>query len=668
MIYNLIFSLTEVTFIFAGLLILHGLRKIIGSPPFYLAIGLLFVFMQFVGGSNLRVDTGVAGLDFPIASSVLLLPFLAALMVTYVSEGTLAAQRLIIGLMTSLGIYLYLAKCTSMQVEWSNELSANESTHLLGVLMGRGLHGMASSVITVTFDLFLIPIIFQRLRNMGCRLVVAVTGSLLLVELIDSAVYATVYNFWNPEWWRDFTDSYLAKAIFTLWLGVIASVYLVRSAAGEEIGRGRRTLDIIAAFFGTYGKTKALEENLRSTEERYRKLVQYAADMIIIMDTDGRIISANPAAERMTHIKLSECPFSDVTGIQPSAWETLLPDTDYAPDDSQTNIFRTPRENLVTCNGVVLPVSGVRCDISISSSIVDGRTMLIVFGRDVTERYHFEKEREELRLQDFHRQRLESIGRLAGGIAHDFNNFLHSIQGHLDIIRYMHPVSDPDVERHLGKVDEISEKAAVLTRQLLGFARKGNYNESEIDIGKIVSSTLELFMPSSAAFFCDVKVTEVPGEKPNFVLGDLIQLQQTLLNILFNARDAMKSIPESRRRINIISGCAGDLGLQSNPPPEINLMPLEHYCAIRIQDSGPGIPEDVIQRIFEPFFTTKPVGEGTGMGLSMAYGTLLAHKGWIQCENAPGGGAVFWMIIPNLLYSTPRAETDSDANNRLNGA
>ena len=140
--------------------------------------------MQFVGGSNLRVDTGVAGLDFPIASSVLLLPFLAALMVTYVSEGTLAAQRLIIGLMTSLGIYLYLAKCTSMQVEWSNELSANESTHLLGVLMGRGLHGMASSVITVTFDLFLIPIIFQRLRNIGCPLVVAVPGNLLLVELI----------------------------------------------------------------------------------------------------------------------------------------------------------------------------------------------------------------------------------------------------------------------------------------------------------------------------------------------------------------------------------------------------------------------------------------------------------------------------------------------------
>ena len=437
---------------------------------------------------------------------------------------------------------------------------------------------------------------------------------------------------------------------------MIASVYLVRSAAGEEIGRGRRTLDIIAAFFGTYGKTKALEENLRSTEERYRKLVQYAADMIIIMDTDGRIISANPAAERMTHIKLSECPFSDVTGIQPSAWETLLPDTDYAPDDSQTNIFRTPRENLVTCNGVVLPVSGVRCDISISSSIVYADNAYSFRAR-CPERYHFEKEREELRLQDFHRQRLESIGRLAGGIAHDFNNFLHSIQGHLDIIRYMHPVSDPDVERHLGKVDEISEKAAVLTRQLLGFARKGNYNESEIDIGKLVSSTLELFMPSSAAFFCDVKVTEVPGEKPNFVLGDLIQLQQTLLNILFNARDAMKSIPESRRRINIISGCAGDLGLQSNPPPEINLMPLEHYCAIRIQDSGPGIPEDVIQRIFEPFFTTKPVGEVRGWGIPWLTGHFCA-QGLDSVRECARRRGCFWMIIPNLLYSTPRAETD----------
>lgn len=668
MISSIIFALTEITFLFAGLLILHGLRKVIGSAPFYIAMGLLFVFMQFVGASALRVETGYPGLDFQISSSVLLLPFLASLMITYVSEGTLAAQRLIIGLMASLGIFLYLSESTVIQATASRVISGNESVQVLGSLLGRGLHAMASTVIAVTLDLFLIPIFYQKLRNIGCRLFLSVLGSLILVEIIDSIVFSTIFNFGRGHWWTEIENSYLAKAIFTVWLSMIASIYLARTTTKESHpGEGRRTLDILIAFFGTYGKAKALEEDLRRTEERYRKLVQYAADMIIVMDHAGNIREANPAAEKMTMRPLEGVNFTEITGIPVDEWSRFSPPPEHSLEETTGNIFELLQdETPYSADAVLLSGSDIRCDISISPLIIDGKKQLLVLGRDVTERWKLEQEQEEWRNQMSHSQRLESIGRLAGGIAHDFNNFLHSIQGHLDIIRYMHEVKDPEVERHLEKIDGISEKAAVLTRQLLGFARKGKYNETELDLTKLVESTVELFMPSSSALYCDIRVSSHPSILPHIVRGDLIQLQQTILNILFNARDAMREQPEARRRINIIIGNASDLGLQGEPPREVVPMEMSSYCAIRIQDTGPGISDAVKARIFEPFFTTKPVGQGTGMGLSMAYGTMISHKGWIQCENSPAGGAVFWLVIPNIAFMEV-VENSMDSTNRMSG-
>ena len=114
--------------------------------------------------------------------------------------------------------------------------------------------------------------------------------------------------------------------------------------------------------------------------------------------------------------------------------------------------------------------------------------LLITFGRDVTERRKLEREREEWHSQLSHRQRLEAIGRLAGGIAHDFNNYIHAIQGHLDIIKYMHEVQDEDIRRNLDKIDHITELAGTLTSQMLSFARKGNYQNVDVDIRMLVDN------------------------------------------------------------------------------------------------------------------------------------------------------------------------------------
>ena len=158
---------------------------------------------------------------------------------------------------------------------------------------------------------------------------------------------------------------------------------------------------------------------------------------------------------------------------------------------------------------------------------------------------------------------------------------------------------------------------------------------------EFIRSAVALFMPVSSAIPVHVDIT-VQSQEKLVVRGDPIQLQQALMNILFNARDAMENVPESKRKLMIsLYDHAEEQSFEMRPPPEITDWKEHRYCLIRVQDSGAGIGPEVINRLFEPFFTTKPVGKGTGMGLSMAYGILLAHKGWIQADNAAEGGAVF---------------------------
>ena len=277
--------------------------------------------------------------------------------------------------------------------------------------------------------------------------------------------------------------------------------------------------------------------------------------------------------------------------------------------------------------------------------------MALVHGRDVTERTRLEHERELWREQTFHRQRLESIGELAGGIAHDFNNFLQAIQGHLDLIKYMYPVHEDNARRHIEVIDGITERAARLTRDLLGFARRGNFTASDIDLEPFLAASASMFFPSASGIdlALDLPSKRSQGTQTHLtVRGDAVQLQQVVLNLLMNARDAVRKIPEHDRRITVSLGTPGELGVDPLPPPDADVSPEARYCVIRIADSGPGVPEEIRAKVFEPFFTTKPVGQGTGMGLSMAYGILIAHKGWLQLDppSPDRPGAAFSLFLP----------------------
>ncbi len=216
-------ALLEMTFIFVGLLILHALRRIIGSSPFYIALGLLFVFTQLIGAAGLRVVTGIPAFEWNLSSGVLLLPILVSLIVVYLADGTLETQRLMIGLMASLGLYAYLAFLTGAQAAWGGAAFAGDSSEMLTGLMTESIRQMAAMVIAFTIDIFLLPIFFQRLRNLKFPLAVSVTGALLFVQLIDSTVFSAVCYWGEPYWWNGIADNYLGRSVLILWLSVIAS-------------------------------------------------------------------------------------------------------------------------------------------------------------------------------------------------------------------------------------------------------------------------------------------------------------------------------------------------------------------------------------------------------------------------------------------------------------
>jgi len=231
-----------------------------------------------------------------------------------------------------------------------------------------------------------------------------------------------------------------------------------------------------------------------------------------------------------------------------------------------------------------------------------------------------------------HSQKLEALGSMAGMIAHDFNNLLTTILGYTSILKNSGHLQRDDAE-FLGHVEEATHRAADLTARLLAFARGGVMRTGPLDLRAVVIDTLRMAAPAlqnRVAISSQLPAHAVPID------GDDGQLQQCLLNILLNARDAMPD--------------GGNV--------EISLDHEDRVAALRIADDGPGMDDEVRQRIFEPYFTTKPTGSGTGLGLSIAYGVMRAHGGDIQVDSARGEGTTFTLRFPTLPELPPAVDAE----------
>lgn len=393
----------------------------------------------------------------------------------------------------------------------------------------------------------------------------------------------------------------------------------------DEIGR-------LASEFSRL--TQEIEERKRSlvqSEQEYKRLyTQFHAlldaipDNLTLVDRDFRILWANIGAAAGLGMKpeeligrhcyelwhkraaaCSECPVADAFETGRPGYKTVT-----TPDGRIWDLRTVPLKDE---NGIVQTV--------------------IEVGRDITEHRRLE---EQLR----HAQKMEAIGQLAGGVAHDFNNILTAIigYGHLAMTNL---AKDNPLRHHISQILDASQRAASLTQSLLAFGRKQTMNLSTFDLAEHIKSFQKLLRRLLREDI-DLDLEVLPGaaDRPGVpVLADKGQIEQVLMNLVTNARDAMPNGGKITISLSTIELDEGFISTHGYGRPG-------WYALLIVADTGIGMEPDVKQRIFEPFFTTKEPGKGTGLGLSMVYGIVKKHEGFINVYSEPGNGAIFKIYLP----------------------
>jgi PAS domain S-box-containing protein len=264
-------------------------------------------------------------------------------------------------------------------------------------------------------------------------------------------------------------------------------------------------------------------------------------------------------------------------------------------------------------------------------------TMLFVEGliTDVTAEHDRASERERMDEHARHVQRLESIGQLAGGVAHDFNNMLQAIHGHAQLLRSAIPAGSTLLE-DLDAIDGAALRATELTSQLLTFGRRQPMKTTVVDLNGVIETQVRMLR---RVFPEAIVIDFIPGRRLPLVDVDVTQIQQVLINLCLNARDAMSE--GGRLTLETETVVVNGEYRQAHPWARPG-----RYVLLSVVDSGKGIPPDVLPRIFEPFFTTKAQGKGTGLGLAMVYGIVRTHDGMIHVYSEPGVGTTFKIYLP----------------------
>ncbi len=377
---------------------------------------------------------------------------------------------------------------------------------------------------------------------------------------------------------------------------------------------------------------------LAASEERHRFLTANISDAIWTLDLERRFRYVSPSIERLAGFTAEEFQALDLEQVlsEDSYERALTTLADELKHDGEPGIdaerWRALDLELRCKDDSFVWTESKMSFLRDSSGTPNG---LIGVTRDITA---WKKTQEALhRSEDRLRQaqRLEAVGQLAGGVAHDFNNLLTVIQGNHDLLMRDFHAADPRRAR-LEEIGKAADKAASLTRQLLAFARRQRLEPEVMSLNDVVSETgpiLKRLLPE------DIRIVTELDDELGYVEADRGQLEQVLLNLVVNARDAMPRGGELR-----IATSNADLrtGFEVYEPPVVP----GHYVRMEVSDDGPGIPEELQAKIFEPFFTTKEVGQGTGMGLATVYGIIKQSKGYVWVESGVERGTTFEILLP----------------------
>lgn len=384
------------------------------------------------------------------------------------------------------------------------------------------------------------------------------------------------------------------------------------------------------------GRQKA-EDELRESEERYRDLVENAHDIIYEHDLNGNYTSANQAAERITG-------YSPQEAIELNFAKIIAPE--YLEKAQRMFKRKLDGEKTTAYELEIIAKDGHHVAIEVNTSVVfhDGVPVGVQgIARDVTERTQLEA---QLRQS----QKLEAVGQLAGGVAHDFNNLLTVIGGYSDLILRRLPEDSP-LLASAAEIKKAGDRAATLTRQLLAFSRKQILQPKVLDLNNVVADLQKML---GRLIGEDIDLLTIPAPDLGQVKADPGQIEQVVINLIVNARDAM---PAGGKLTVQTANVVLDEEYSRNHVPCV----AGKFVMLAVSDTGCGMDTETLSRIFEPFFTTKAAGKGTGLGLSTAYGIVQQSGGNIWAYSEPGIGTTFKVYLPRV---DEVAETNSAGNGK----
>ncbi len=439
---------------------------------------------------------------------------------------------------------------------------------------------------------------------------------------------------------QDVTGAVLRKQVFVRRSVMVSMLLLALSLVVLSlsfkvlIGRSDRLRarqeELIAALTSEVGERKRTEGELDRLGQRYRLILDAAGEGIFGVDREGRTTFANPTAVSLSGYSREEL----VGGHHHALLHHSRPDgAPYPMAECPVHAVladgkvRSVRDEVYwRKDGTPLPVEYV------ATPVFEGE---IIVGAVVV--YRDTSERRELEGQLLQAQKMEAIGRLAGGIAHDFNNMLSAIIGYSEVTM-MDLGAGHRLRKNVEAIFDTSQRAAALVRKLLAFGRKQRLEMEAVRLGAVVAGLAKLM---GRLLGQDIELELRPAADEGQVLADATQLEQVLLNLVVNAKDAM---PDGGRLV--VATDVTSVAQQDAVCGET--VPAGRYARLLVSDTGEGMAPEVLARAFEPFFTTKPVGKGTGLGLATVHGIVKQHKGYVTVTSVVGEGTSFAVLLPLL--------------------